>query len=87
MESWFAEDQVKERGVVSLDYKEEDFFGGNFEESRSNDYICGISPNSIVNKVRVPRSCRDDRNLKMLIEACFVRESPDSHTKIKNTIL
>jgi len=51
MECGHAEDQVKKRGIVSLDDEEEDFFCRNPKECRPNDGIGRIGPYSRVYQV------------------------------------
>ena len=56
MESGFTEKQIKHRGVVCLDDKEEDLFDRYPKQGRSNDDMVGVSPDTTANKVGIPGS-------------------------------
>ena len=63
MEGRFAEEEVEERGVVGLDYKEEDLFDRNPEEGKSQRGRRRVGPYSVANEERIPRCGRGHSDL------------------------
>lgn len=51
MQNWFAEYEVKNRGVVGLYDEEEDLLCGNTKESWADDGVGGIGPYLLANEV------------------------------------
>lgn len=52
----FTEKKVQERSVVGLDYEEKHFFGRDIEQSRANDNVRRVSPDSLADEVGIPRN-------------------------------
>lgn len=60
MQDRFAEEEVQQRGVVSLDDEEEHFFEWDAEEGGPEDGIGRVGPDAGVDEVAVPGDCGDD---------------------------
>jgi hypothetical protein len=54
LEGWSAQDDIQQRGVVSLDDEEEDFFEGNVEQLGSNNNMARVAPDAGSDEVGIP---------------------------------
>lgn len=63
MKNWLAKEKIQQRGDIGLYDEEEELFGGNLKECRTNDGIGRIAPDSAADQVRIPRCGRDDGDL------------------------
>ena len=63
MEGRLAQTKIKERGAVSLDNKEEQFFDWDAKQGRSKRDMAWIRPDVAADEIGVPGYSRDDGNL------------------------